>query len=146
MSGQSVPTLSIPQIGPYVECLEWIQAEGLSAKYPKEDVDNWTTFEDTDPDGCTMLTKIETNECPMLKKDTEGKEAIEQVSDFVRGLIVFLLMLAKMAFLNSLVRICRTFGKEVDMGTPDNWPILSVEFTGFRYHCKNLPGPFTVGW
>ena len=51
-----------------------------------------------------------------------------------------------MEFLNSLVRICRMFGKEVDMGYPDDWPIISVEFAGLKYYCQNLPGPFTVGW
>lgn len=31
------------------------------------------------------------------------------------------------------------------MGTPIQWPSLSVEFTGLKHYCENLPGSFTVG-
>jgi len=148
VSGQIEPALLIPWIDPYVECLEWIKAQELSNNYrdsllPKNK-EKWAAFTGADPDGCATLTKIETNQCPMLKKDTVGKEAIDQVSDLVRGYVVSLLTLAKMAFLNALLRICRRFGKEVDMGYPNDWPIFSVEFTGLKYYCQSLPGPFTV--
>lgn len=107
----------------------------------------WAAFEEEDPDGFKMLTKVETNTCPMLEKDTKGEEAVEQVSELVRGFIVVsLLTLAKMVVLNTLVRICRTFGKEVDMGYPNDWPILTVEFTGLKDYCQSLPGPFMVCW
>ena len=128
-------------IDPYVECLEWIKANLL----PKSK-EEWAAFEHLDDDLCPMLTKIESNECPMLKKDTEGKEAIDQVSDLVRDFIVPLLTLAKMAFLNSLVRIYRAFEKDVDLGGPNDWPIFSIEFTGLKYYSQSLPGPFTVSW
>jgi len=50
-----------------------------------------------------------------------------------------------MNFLNSIVRICRTFGNEIDMGEPYQWPILSVEFTGLKQYCEHLSARFSVG-
>lgn len=74
-----------------------------------------------------------------------GKRLI-RYSEFARGIVVPLLTPSKMAFLNCLVRICRTFGKEVNLGYPIKWPTLSIEFTGLKHYCENLPGSFTVGW
>ena len=50
-----------------------------------------------------------------------------------------------MSFLNSIIRICRTFGNEIDMGDPYQWPILSVEFTGLKQYCQHLSARFSVG-
>lgn len=83
VSGQIEPALSIPWIDPYVDCLEWVKAEDLRNDYRHsplpERVKKWTLFEHQDPAGCALLAKIKTNECPMLKKETEGGEAINQV-------------------------------------------------------------------
>ena len=49
-----------------------------------------------------------------------------------------------MDFLNSIARICRTFGDEINMGDPYQWPILSVEFTGLKHYCRDLSAPFSV--
>jgi len=51
----------------------------------------------------------------------------------------------QMSFLNSIARICRTFGNEIDMGDPYQWPILSVEFTGLKNYRQNLSACFSVG-
>ena len=50
-----------------------------------------------------------------------------------------------MDLINSIARICRTFGNEIDVGDPYQWPILSVEFTGLKHYCRNLSAPFSVG-
>lgn len=50
-----------------------------------------------------------------------------------------------MSFLNGIIRICRTFGNEIDMGHPYQWPILSVEFTGLKHYCQDLSTRFSVG-
>ena len=92
-----------------------------------------------------MLDQIDG--CSMPEAETEGQNAIDQVSSIFRGIIVLsLLTPVKLEILNSLVRICRTFGEEVDLGYPNQWPMISVEFTGLKYYCQNHPGPFTVGW
>src|SRR5258706_2171603 len=135
---------------PYMECREWIETEELSKNYRHSTlpaaVEKWTTFERQDPDACSLLAKIGANGCPKLESDTEGEGAINQVFRYCPWRNSILVDVAKLAFLNSLVRICRAFGKEVDMGHPNDWPILSVEFAGLKYYCENLPGPFTVGW
>lgn len=51
-----------------------------------------------------------------------------------------------MALINSIARICRTFGYEIDIGDPYQWPILSVEFTGLKHLCRDLSAPFSVCW
>jgi len=53
-------------------------------------------------------------------------------------------MRLQMNFLNSIARICRTFGNEIDMGDPYQWPILSVEFRGLKHYRQNLSACFSV--
>ena len=150
VSGQIEPALSIPWIDPYIECIQWIETEELSKNYRHSTLpaamEKWATFERQDPDGSALLANIGDNGCPTLKTDTEGEEAIDQVFRTRSWRSNILADVAKLAFLNSLVRICRAFGKEVDMGHPNDWPILSVEFAGLKEYSQILPGPFTVGW
>ena len=77
VSGRTQPTLSIPWLDPYVECLEWIKDKTPSKNFRGSD--NWAIFEDRDPDGVVMLAIIESPKCPKLETNTEGGEAIEQV-------------------------------------------------------------------
>lgn len=83
VSGQIEPTLSIPWRGPYDKCLEWIKAQDLWNDYRHSPLPDrkkkWTAFEHQDPTGCALLAKIEANECPELKMETQGGEAINQV-------------------------------------------------------------------
>jgi len=53
-------------------------------------------------------------------------------------------MPCQMKFLNHIIRICRMFGNEVDMGDPYQWPILSVEFTGLKHYRQDLSARFSV--
>ena len=56
----------------------------------------WTTFEKRDPDGRDLLEileknsteNFEANKSSMLKRETEGEEAMAQVSSIFRGIIV----------------------------------------------------------
>ena len=83
VSGQIEPTLSIPWVDPYVECLEWLEAQELSNNYRHsplpERMKKWADFQDQDPDGSAILAKIEANRLSMLKTYTKGQEAIDQV-------------------------------------------------------------------
>ena len=82
MSGQIEPTLSIPYVEPYIECLDWIKARNLSSyrHSPVPDrMKEWADFEDKDPSGSVVLEKIEADKCCTLETDTKGDEALVQV-------------------------------------------------------------------
>ena len=83
VSGQIEPTLSIPWIDPYVKCLEWIKAQDLWTEYRcsllPDRMNKWAIFVHQDPTGRALLAKIKANECPILKTEAKGGEAIDQV-------------------------------------------------------------------
>ena len=82
VSGQIEPTLSIPYVEPYIECLDWIKSQELSSyrHSPLPDrVKQWADFEDNDPGGSVVLAKIEADTCSTLEADTKGDGALAQV-------------------------------------------------------------------
>ena len=147
VADQMVPSLVIPWIEPYEMALEWIKQEGLSKQYRDSKVPEkhrmWVDFESQDPSGWDTLLKIESNECPQLMEATHGQAVEKQVSILPSHDLISLI-LRQMALINSIARICRRFGNEIDIGDPYHWPILSVEFTGLKDYSRDLSAPFSV--
>lgn len=82
MPGQIEPNLSIPYVEPYIECLDWIKAQGLSGYGQSalpDRVKQWAEFEEKDPGGRAVLAKIAADKCPALETDTKGDDALAQV-------------------------------------------------------------------
>ena len=77
VSGQVEPILSIPWIEPYMECLEWIKAQELLNHYRHSSRPDRMTAQDSYES--TLLGKIGAKDCPELKTETKGEDALDQV-------------------------------------------------------------------
>jgi len=137
--GQKTPTLELPYMTPYTHALEQLRKAGVEgfenapaySEEQQELLENLHTRK-----GKAIASKLFDSSYAIPSK-VEGEESIRELVRRHSATGRSYINVFQLAILNFLTRFSIITEDEIDVGTPAQWPLLSVEFSGLMAFRKS---------